>query len=225
MRLLQAEQRFMATAVQQLKESIAGNTAEARHGEATDLVKCKLAYVDALPQVFLKAGTAGEVWPAHSDAIYLVDDVVLKTLGVSEDKAKAWFSEKREVPLSTKDAREKRTTPRTVPTTKTFNDRRATFFMQLGQAAVDAWKERAKFPTDADGAVTAAVGWLNADKDLKSEEGFSGVFMAVLAVFRSLESEAAFWTPPDDVRVIGHVRALLSHVPFSFTKVSSVRMA
>lgn len=215
------QQKGLAVEVQLLKTSIAANSPEARNEMEQSLLKCKTVYVDALKIAFTDAESTNDVWKGPSGTAGLMAKVVSDTLNVTEDEAAVIVNGRREVPLSAKDAKENRTIPRVVPNAKMFNDRRATFFMQLGQAAVDAWKRKVDFPSDPEEALVAAVRWLNRDKYLKSTTGFEGVVEATVAAFEWLGCKNHFWVDPVDVGDVGHVRALLGHFSFASVKVCS----
>lgn len=125
----------------------------------------------------------------------------------------------RELLVSAKHAKENSKTPRTVPNVKMFNDRRATFFMQLGQVAVDAWKRKAGFPTDPDEVVATAVIWLDRDRYMMCHEGFDVLVTPLIVVFLLLGCKDEFWVPSTGVGDKGHLRGLLGRASFASVKV------
>lgn len=215
------EQKVLVSAVEQLTAAVKGGTPEARNLAERELAQCRQAYADALGKTFSEAATTAGVWLGTAEALELIHSVVWSTLGVSAAEAIERVSGKRETTrCSTKDQAPSRASTKSTPVVKMFNDRRATFMSQLGEAAVAAWKERVGFSSDAAEAVPSAVAWLNADKYLRTPEGFAGLVDAVIAVFTLLGCASDFVVAAAEVGEVGHVRALLGHVSFVSTKVS-----
>lgn len=100
-----------------------------------------------------------------------------------------------------------------------FNNRRATFYLQLGEAAVKAWKERVGFPTDPDDVFAAPVTWLSLDKYLMTLEGLAGICISTSGMARFQGCEGSFVVDAEDFGNTGQVRAILGHVSFASTKV------
>lgn len=215
------EQKVLVSAVEQLTAAVKGGTPEARNLAERELTQCRQAYADALGKTFSEAATTAGVWLGTAEALELIHSVVSSTLGLSTAEAIERVSGKRETTrCSTKDQAPSRASTKSTPVVKMFNDRRATFMSQLGEAAVAAWKERVGFSSDAAEAVPSAVAWLNADKYLRTPEGFAGLVDAVIAVFTLLGCASDFVVAAAEVGEVGHVRALLGHVSFVSTKVS-----
>lgn len=131
MKKINEQKQSMSTELQALKLSMAANTPEVRSKEEQILLKCKTAYAKAMSDSSTNAKSTGTLRKRPIDTTALMAQVISGKLGITPDEATDLFNDNRELPLTTKDAKENRTTPRTVPNAKMFNDRRATFSMQL----------------------------------------------------------------------------------------------
>lgn len=215
---LQVENKALAGMVKERKASVEGMTPEARAQSVNDIVKCRVAYAAMLRILFKDAATTSAVWLGQAPTTAVIHTVVSSTLGLTVKEAEEMVNGKRESSRAAGTAGT-RATPRSSPTVKVFSNRRATFYKNLSDVIVKAWKETVMFATDPNKILAAAVAWLNMDKYIMSPEGLKGIVAAIRAMFAALNCEATLIVQ-GEVGDSGYVRALLGHASFVSTKVS-----
>lgn len=208
----------MKAVVKDLRQSMSRGSPEARSPAGQLLVWCRVAYAATLTEIIVKAGTTSHVGKGPMDTTAVVHSVVAETLGLSIKDAEEMGNGKRETSRhSSKDVVTKRATTKSVPTVKLFNNRLATFYWQLGEAAVNASKERVDVPTDPDDVLADAVAWLNLDKYLMTPEGLAGICIATRGMAHFIGCQGSFAVDAVEVGNICHVHAFLGHVSFAST--------